>query len=515
MTPFEHENLEDLFEHAPCGYLSLHPDGRIARVNATLLDWTGHGRDDLQECHFRDLLTVPGRIYFDTHVRPLLRIQGVFNEVALDILSRDKVRIPVLVNATERRDENGAATAIRVTVFKATDRRTYETEMLAARDALADANEELRAVNERLDSANRDLDRANRELRAFYETLPVGIFRADAEGRIVQASPRFRALFGVTEPEAWMTHLSAEDRAASDGFWTQARETRGFVSRLFRRVADGGKEQIFDMKVVATHDPETGLRRFVGVVEDVTAKIAADIRHQQSERETAIIQLTGGLAHNLNNILAVAMGNFELLEDELMDRPQLRPIFEAGKTAMDRAAALVSRLVVYSGKSFAATDRVEADVFLGELAARTRPRLAGMHCLTCDTGASGAAVELGADMLREAMDELIANAVAGMPAGGDIRLSSRRVRATEGGSHGDMVVLAVRDSGTGMDKATLEKAREPFFTGRSFGERMGLGLSLVDGIARIAGGELRLHSTPGKGTIAELWLPVVDLGAQS
>lgn len=508
MTPFQQEDLEDLYEHAPCGYLSLHPDGRIARVNATLLDWTGHGRADLQAGHFRDLLTVAGRIYFDTHVRPLLRMQGVFNEVALEVLARDGGRIPVLINATERRDETGAATAIRVTVFKATDRRTYETEMLSARDALADANEELRAVNERLDSANR-------ELRAFYETLPVGIFRANAEGRIVQASPRFRALFGVTEPEAWMTHLSAEDRAATDGFWTQARETRGFVSRLFRRVADGGKEQIIDMKVVATDDLETGLLRFVGVVEDVTAKIAADIRHQQSERETAIIQLTGGLAHNLNNILAVAMGNFELLEDELMDRPQLHPIFEAGKTAMDRAAALVSRLVVYSGKSFAATDRVEPDVFLGELAARTRSRLAGMHCLTCDTGASGAAVELGTDMLREAMDELIANAVAGMPTGGDIRLSSRRVRATEGGPRGDMVVLAVRDSGTGMDKATLEKAREPFFTGRSFGERIGLGLSLVDGIARIAGGELRLHSTPGKGTIAELWLPVVDPGAQS
>ncbi|MGS4946820.1 PAS domain-containing sensor histidine kinase [Meridianimarinicoccus sp. RP-17] len=516
MMPPAHPDFEDLFVHAPCGYLSLHPDGRIDRVNATLRGWTGYKASELADRHFRDLLTVAGKIYFDTHVRPLLRMQGVFDEIAFDMLAKDGARIPVLVNASERRGGGDEPVGIRVTVFRATDRRTYETELLAARDALAEANDELRAVNAQLDASNRALDLANRELRAFYETLPVGIFRADTAGRIVQASPRFRDLFGVTGAVDWTCGLAAEDRDAAATLWTHAHADGVHVSRLFRRVGRDGTERLIDMKAVRTDDPETGRPRFVGVAEDVTAEIAADRQQRQMERETAIKQLTGGLAHNLNNILAVAMGNLELIGEEVSDRPDLRPLVDTGKTAMDRAAALVARLLVYSGQSFAWSDRVEADAVLRDLAVQIRPRLSGTHDLAVIPGAPGATVALGAEMLREAMDELVANAVAGTPPGGEIRLSSRRRAAadrSDAAGGGDMVVLSVRDTGSGMNRATLEKAREPFFTGRAFGERLGLGLSLVDGIARIAGGTLRLRSAQGRGTTAELWLPAAPEAA--
>jgi PAS domain S-box-containing protein len=128
------ESAEDLYEHAPCGYLSLLPDGIIGRVNTTFLDWTGFDRDALiGRRRFLDLLTVGGRIYHETHFQPLLRMQGFVREIAFDIARRNGERLPVLVNAVHR-DIDRAGPITRITVFDATDRRRYERELLAARD---------------------------------------------------------------------------------------------------------------------------------------------------------------------------------------------------------------------------------------------------------------------------------------------------------------------------------------------------------------------------------------------
>ena len=128
------ESAEDLYERAPCGYLSLLPDGIVGRVNTTFLEWTGFDRDALiGRRRFLDLLTVGGRIYYETHFEPLLRMQGFVREIAFDITRRNGERLPVLVNAVHR-DYDSAGPITRITVFDATDRRRYERELLAARD---------------------------------------------------------------------------------------------------------------------------------------------------------------------------------------------------------------------------------------------------------------------------------------------------------------------------------------------------------------------------------------------
>jgi PAS domain S-box-containing protein len=132
------ETAEDLYEHAPCGYLSLLDDGVIAKVNATFLEWTGYERADLVGGRrFRDLLSVGGRIYYETHFQPLLRMQGGVREVAFEITRKDGDRLAVLVNARHRDQAPGVAIT-RITVFDATDRRRYERELLAARHRAED-----------------------------------------------------------------------------------------------------------------------------------------------------------------------------------------------------------------------------------------------------------------------------------------------------------------------------------------------------------------------------------------
>ncbi|MBY5459716.1 ATP-binding protein [Rhizobium beringeri] len=132
------EDLEDLYENAPCGYLSLQPDGRIVKVNRTLSTWIGIPAEQLLGKRLRDLLNTSGRIFYETHFAPLLRMQGFFNEVALDLVTADGRTLPVLANAMERRAEDGALLFTRVTMFQAAERRRYERELVDAR-AAADA----------------------------------------------------------------------------------------------------------------------------------------------------------------------------------------------------------------------------------------------------------------------------------------------------------------------------------------------------------------------------------------
>ncbi|CAM5643762.1 hypothetical protein STENM223S_02290 [Streptomyces tendae] len=119
---------------APCGYLSTQLDGRIAKVNATLLSWLGHRRDDLVgRRRFTDLLTVGGRLYHETHFAPLLRMQGEISGIALELKAADGTRLPVLITSTVKTAVDGQPLLIRTTVFDARDRRAYETELLRAR----------------------------------------------------------------------------------------------------------------------------------------------------------------------------------------------------------------------------------------------------------------------------------------------------------------------------------------------------------------------------------------------
>jgi phosphoserine phosphatase RsbU/P len=145
------EDLEDLYENAPCGYLSIQPNGRVVKVNATFSTWIGSSPEELVGKHFPDLLNIAGRIFYETHFAPLLRMQGFFNEVALDLRTQDGRSLPVLVNATERRNGEGRHLFTRLTIFNATDRRRYERELLRAR-TVAEAS----LLDERAASALRE-----------------------------------------------------------------------------------------------------------------------------------------------------------------------------------------------------------------------------------------------------------------------------------------------------------------------------------------------------------------------
>ncbi len=140
MTGGEIDDLVDLFENAPCGYLSTDKDGRIGKANQTFARWTGYPAASLVGRRFPDLLAAAGKIFYETHFAPSLLMQGELNEIALDIVCANGTKMPVLVNAVERRSGPTGPAFFRITIFNATERRRYEQQLLEARNAaLAEA----------------------------------------------------------------------------------------------------------------------------------------------------------------------------------------------------------------------------------------------------------------------------------------------------------------------------------------------------------------------------------------
>lgn len=141
------EDLADLYDNAPCGYLSLSPDGRIVKINRTLADWLGRSGDELLGRSIHQILSFGGKIAFETHLAPLLRLQGHVHEIALDLVDAANEKIPVIANAAERRGADGEHLFSRLTVFKAVDRRSFERSLIEARiKAEAEAKSERTAL---------------------------------------------------------------------------------------------------------------------------------------------------------------------------------------------------------------------------------------------------------------------------------------------------------------------------------------------------------------------------------
>lgn len=166
------DSVEDLYEHAPCGYLSTLMDGQIAKINATLLGWLGYTREQLVgRRRFADLLTVGGKIYHETHFAPLLHMQGEVNGVALELRAADDSRLPVLVTSQVKTSGDGEPLLIRTTVFDARDRRAYEQELLRARQDADQAREDADRAREAADRAREQADRERERVQHLASTL--------------------------------------------------------------------------------------------------------------------------------------------------------------------------------------------------------------------------------------------------------------------------------------------------------------------------------------------------------
>ncbi|MEU7501440.1 SpoIIE family protein phosphatase [Streptomyces griseofuscus] len=158
-TALLEDSAEDLYEAAPCGYLSTLMDGTIAKINTTLLDWLGLQREAVVgRLRFPDLLTVGGKLYRETHFAPLLRMQGELRGIALEMKAAEGRRLPVLVSSVVKHGSEGEPLLIRTTVFDASDRRAYEQELLRRRKEAEQARAEAERAHAEAEAARRQAE---------------------------------------------------------------------------------------------------------------------------------------------------------------------------------------------------------------------------------------------------------------------------------------------------------------------------------------------------------------------
>jgi PAS domain S-box-containing protein len=381
---------------------------------------------------------------------------------------------------------------------------------------LLDAN--LRANAERL-RAEQQLRLAEQRQAAIIESLPIILYLED-----IDASPRipnfvsgnFAALTGfefdqiLAAPNLWADRLHPEDRDRVVAALAARPGGSSFSVEYRWQCADGQYKHFLDQAVLL-RDARGNPVEYAGTLLDVTDRKDLETQLLQARKMDAIGKLTGGIAHDFNNLLAAVLGGLGLIERRVELAEDQRKVLTMTRHAAEQGSELVGRLL-----SFARRQKLEpAAVEISRLSATVTNLLAhtlgGLVELEWVTEESLWCAYADEAQLELALMNLIINARDAMPEGGTITISaSNRELRTSGDfglPPGDYVVLAVADTGCGIEPEMIEQVMEPFFTTKDVGRGTGLGLSMVYGFVKQSGGAIRIDSVVGKGTRVEIWLP--------
>jgi len=364
------------------------------------------------------------------------------------------------------------------------------------------------------------LRESEERFRTLYRKTPLPLHSINSEGLIEQVSDAWRDLLGYTRDEvigrpliSFMTAESARQRVQID------------VPELLRDGELNNVEYRFVTKsgetrdvVLSSHVEREGERIHVlGGLVDVTAHRLAEEALRHVQKIEAVGQLTGGVAHDFNNLLAVILGNLELLRKRLPDDPKITRLVENAVEGAQRGAALTQRMLAFARRQDLKAESVDVPGLVRGMADLLQRSLGPMVQIETHFPLRLSCALVDANQLELALLNLAVNARDAMPQGGVITIAAREKTIgpghASGLSPGRYISLSVRDTGEGMDEATLARATEPFFTTKGAGKGTGLGLSMVHGLAAQSGGRLVLMSRKGEGTTAEIWLPVAEAAA--
>ncbi|MBV9774529.1 MAG: PAS domain S-box protein, partial [Gemmatimonadetes bacterium] len=380
--------------------------------------------------------------------------------------------------------------------FDAEERRFLETLTRLSAQAMDRA---LSHVAER--EAEHALHHSEARFRNLAERLPLGVYQTSPDGRVTYCNPRMSEIFACTEEEVFdglhFERVHPDDRERVDAQRRELRagrvESQHFEFRVIHPTTHAVRHLMGDATLLRRSDG--GVDGTVGVVEDVTGQRVLELQLREAQKMEAVGRLAGGVAHDFNNLLTVIGTCTEfLLEDMAGDDPRRADVVEIGNAA-SRAAALTHQLLAFSRRQLIQPRRFD----LNELASRADAllrRLVGEDvemALELPPGLPQAFGDPG--QVEQALVNLVVNARDAMPEGGTISVRTGTAELDEAYAEehpevrpGSYLVLAVSDTGTGMDEDTLSHLFEPFFTTKEVGRGTGLGLAMVYGAMRQMGG---------------------------
>ena len=387
------------------------------------------------------------------------------------------------------------------------------------------------ALMERSDLFLASLTQEGRYRLLVEAVTDYAIYMLDASGVVTSWNPGAQRFKGYTENEIIGQHFSR--------FYTPEDQETGLPARALETARREGKFEAEGWRVrkdgsrfwaYVVIDPIRGpsgqIVGFAKITRDLSERKKAEQKLEQvrqvslqSQKLEAIGQLTGGIAHDFNNLLTAILGSLELLRKRLPNDPRSLSLLENAAQGAQRGKTLTNRMLAFARNQDLRREVVDIPELVQGMTELMQRSLGSTFRIETRFPLGLGRVASDANQLEMALLNLAVNARDAMEDGGDIIISARQesVAAEDRAvlKPGDYVCLSLKDYGKGMDEKTLQKATEPFFTTKGVGKGTGLGLSMVHGFAEQSGGALVLHSQKGKGTTAEIWLPVAKVSTQA
>jgi len=358
------------------------------------------------------------------------------------------------------------------------------------------------------------LTREMEERQRVFETSQDLILVTDSIGNYVQVSPSVAKILGYT-PEEMIGH-SAVDFIHPDDLDPTRQEMRaarrGLQVRNFEARYPHKEGHIITLNWMGSWSEPVQRHFFIG--RDLTDKRAAEAQMRQAQKMDAIGQLTGGVAHDFNNILTVITGTIGILADAVADRPELVSIAKLIDDAAERGAQLTKHLLAFARKQPLQPVEIDINSLVLGAAKLLHPTLGEQIEISPRLTQDAWPALVDPNQLTTAVLNLALNARDAMPGGGKLVLETSNVHLDEDYASmntevapGDYAMIAVSDTGTGIPADLLEKVFDPFFTTKEVGKGTGLGLSMVFGFVKQSGGHIKIYSEEGHGTTVKIYLP--------
>jgi len=481
----ELQNAIDYLDHAPAGFFSMEPDGRIRYLNATLAEWLGIDLAEFEPggSQIGDFLTGESM--------SLLEAASARGETGTEVLEVDIARA------------NGTRKPVRLLhrVPVSADGRlgASRTLVLEVTASEADAGQA-----------------AERRFIRFFNNTPMAIASVDREGMINLSNARFLKLFRGSDSGRRIelsSVVQAADRGELSAAVNAAIARRGDILPVDARFGEE-EERSARFFVSPILEGEPGEDAAIVYALETTEQRALEAQFAQSQKMQAVGQLAGGIAHDFNNVLTAIIGYSDLLlSNHRPSDPAFQDIMNIKQNA-NRAANLVRQLLAFSRRQTLQPRIIRLDELLSEIA-NLLDRLLGEKVeLAVEHQPDLWPVKADVNQLEQVVVNLAVNARDAMPDGGKLTIKTSNMSEEESANFreegfrpGEYVHIKIADTGTGMTPEVMEKIFEPFFSTKDIGKGTGLGLSTVYGIVKQTGGFIYVDSAPGKGSTFSILLP--------
>ncbi|MCW8988910.1 MAG: PAS domain S-box protein [Gammaproteobacteria bacterium] len=383
-------------------------------------------------------------------------------------------------------------------------------EIFAAR-----ASAELERIN-----SERQLLNKEREQREILQSMLDAIITIDEEGKILTFNKAAEDLFGYMDKE--VIGQSIIKLIPGTEQYKYEKYIRHFLKKGKTVILDRTTEvkglkkdnTVFPMRLSVTELPDdgSGSKRYIGACQDLTQVKQQEEKLRRSQKMDALGKLTGGIAHDYNNMLSVIMGYSDILEDSLSDKPDLKEFVKEIRHASERGVKLSNKLLSFSRKKASSTEVLNINSLLQEEQDMLEKTLTARINLILDLDNNLWPVRLDSSDLEDVILNMSINASHAIEGNGTLTIITQNIHVAAADSYqfnlnpGDYIVLSISDTGCGMDDSTREKIFDPFFTTK--GEQgTGLGLSQTYGFVERCKGIIKVYSEIGHGTQFKIYFP--------